>query len=728
MRHALTRLELNGFKSFANKTVLEFPPGITAVVGPNGSGKSNIIDAIRWLLGERDAKNLRGGKGEDLIFAGSEKRPRMSSAQATLYFDSASLHPDRGSNSKEDGRKLLSSNVSEISVMRQVNRDGASQYFLNKSEVRLKDLIDFFAQARLGAKGLTVITQGSSDIFIRVSPAERRAMIEEILGLREYQIKKTDAERRLKNADINLEKANALAEEILPHLRSLKRQTSRWEKRGVLEDELREFENHFFGSRFHNIKNRLEEINILIKNHEKDFEKLEKDKLIAEKVMKDLEENHPSERKELESVRREVQKFLDEQAPYQNEIGKLQGQIELLKKRGETAIAPPPHMLLELAQRIKRDLESHLEENFEELKDAVKKIIHEISKVLSAPPREEAEEVGIKTGLAELLTKSKELEHGIHELRKKEQELEKGQEQFYQKFKDVAHAAGLAKEKIDRWHAANRDRTLEKERLEMKLEELTHQIAQAGRHIQEFEKINITTSHESPDVIEKKIFRLRGELASMGEADEVVMKEARETEERYTFLIKEVEDLKRAEEDLKKLIANLNLKIKSDFEGAFSKINDEFQKFFELMFGGGKAKLRLEKRERVIASSESGELVSDDVAEEKEEGIEISVSLPRKRINSLEMLSGGERSLVGIAALFAMISVSPPPFLVLDEVDAPLDEKNARRFGEMLQEFSKKTQFVVVTHNRATMEAADVLYGVTLNDDGTSKILSMKFE
>jgi len=213
MPHLLKKLELNGFKSFAQKTTFDFPDGITAIVGPNGSGKSNVIDAIRWLLGEREAKNLRGGRSEDLIFAGTAKRPRTGMASASLYFDNSS--------------GFFPVDFSEVVVARQANRDGTNQYFINKSEVRLKDLIDFFAQARLGSRGLVVVTQGNSDMFIQAGPTERREMVEEMLGLREFQLKKAEAERRLKNTQINLDKVGALIEEILPHLRSLKRQTSR---------------------------------------------------------------------------------------------------------------------------------------------------------------------------------------------------------------------------------------------------------------------------------------------------------------------------------------------------------------------------------------------------------------------------------------------------------------------------------------------------------------------
>jgi chromosome segregation protein len=233
------------------------------------------------------------------------------------------------------------------------------------------------------------------------------------------------------------------------------------------------------------------------------------------------------------------------------------------------------------------------------------------------------------------------------------------------------------------------------------------------------------------------MLRLRGDLASIGEVDEGLLKEAKETEERYAFLKRESEDLEKAKTDLKKLIGELGAKIAREFGNALTHINEEFNRFFEVMFGGGHAKLKLHvpKAKAVPESEEGTEETQADAAgengegtEEPEEGIEIDLRLPRKRVTSLDMLSGGERSLVGIAALFALVSVSPPPFLVLDEIDAALDERNARRFSEMLKEFSKKTQFIIVTHNRATMEIADVLYGVTMDKDDTSKVVSVKLD
>ena len=232
------------------------------------------------------------------------------------------------------------------------------------------------------------------------------------------------------------------------------------------------------------------------------------------------------------------------------------------------------------------------------------------------------------------------------------------------------------------------------------------------------------------------MFKLRAELAGIGELDPALIKEAQETEGRYNFLSGQMADLDKASEDLTVLIKDLDEKIHAEFEGAFKSINEQFDRYFKLMFDGGKAHLKLIKDEPKSQPT-SEEVVEEPVEDAADEdlghkvdhgGLEVSVSIPRKKISGLDMLSGGERSLVSIAALFALISVSPPPFLVLDEVDAALDERNARRFADLIKDFAKKTQFLLVTHNRATMEVAEILYGITMGDDGTSRVLSLKLE
>jgi chromosome segregation protein len=737
MARFLKKLELNGFKSFAERTVLEFPAGIVAIVGPNGSGKSNVVDAIRWLLGERDAKNLRGGKGEDLIFAGTQKRARVGQATASLHFDNAD--------------KFFPVDFEEVMVTREIRRDGQSKYFLNKSEILLRDLIDFFAKARLGSRGLVIIGQGDSDLFVRSTPLERREMIEEILGLREYQLKKADAERRLKNSRINLEKVQALVEEILPHLRSLKRQTGRWERRGELEAELRALEDQFFGRQLEELRGKLAAAAERTKAAEARRKELEAALRAAEAKQKQIEASRPGEQKGLAEAKEEIRALLEKKSVLQKDLGRLEAQIEMAPKvavkagGGETKSAKK---LRELMAKIKEELETVINGGDSyELHATVENVIEELQWALeeeaesgergteddeSAPAIPEA----LKKGLEKLTSDLQALEESLKQLRAKEASFEKGQESFYQVFKAAVTEVQQAQTALEAWERSTREQALEKERLDIRREELVRQIEQAGRREAEFLALPKREENVALPELERRMFRLRGDLAAMGEVDEMLVKEARDTEARYTFLKKESEDLEGAVADLTALMADLTEKITSEFEGSLHHINEEFEKFFGLMFGGGTAKLKVESRRLKVKEEKEAASEPTEVAENTEEaeedrselGVDIEVRLPRKKISSLDMLSGGERSLVGIAALFALISVSPPPFLVLDEIDAPLDERNARRFAEMLKDFAQRTQFVVVTHNRATMEAADILYGVTLNEDGTSKILSLKLE
>jgi chromosome segregation protein len=733
--HFLKKLELNGFKSFAERTVLEFPAGIVAIVGPNGSGKSNVVDAIRWLLGERDAKNLRGGKGEDLIFAGTQKRARVGQAAASLHFDNA--------------QKFFPVDFEEVVVTREIRRDGQNRYFLNKSEILLRDLIDFFAKARLGSRGLVIIGQGDSDLFVRSSPEERREMIEEILGLREYQLKKSDAERRLKNSRINLEKVQALVEEIVPHLRSLKRQTGRWERRAELAAELRELEDRFFGAQLNELRERSDAIMVRLREDETRGTELAEILRDAEKKQAGVEASRPEEQKGLAKIKGDIRALIEKKNFLQKDLGRLEAQMEMAPQAAAPKSTKSEKKLRELMAKIKEELEAVLNGgDAYAIQTAVETVIEELQWAL-----EDAQDVSIpmpnaqpeippelRKSFEKLAADLRVLDRELAISREQEASFEKNQEAFYETYKAAVAEVQAAKNAQGVWERGNREQTLEKERLDLRRAEIVHQIEQAGRHAIEFENREADLSREAASAEwERRMFRLRGDLAAMGEVDQALVKEAQDTEARYAFLVKESEDLQKAVTDLTGLMTELALKIAQEFEGSLRHINEEFEKFFGLMFGGGQAKLKIEARvekheaKKENAEGEAGaeaqqEDEDDEFGVEKPGGVEIEIRLPRKKINSLDMLSGGERSLVGIAALFALVSVSPPPFLVLDEIDAPLDERNARRFAEMLKDFSKRTQFIVVTHNRATMEAADILYGVTLNEDGTSKILSLKLE
>lgn len=237
------------------------------------------------------------------------------------------------------------------------------------------------------------------------------------------------------------------------------------------------------------------------------------------------------------------------------------------------------------------------------------------------------------------------------------------------------------------------------------------------------------------DELEREITKLKVQMEQIGGIDPMVIDEYKETNERFEFLTNESQDLEKAIVSLKEIIREMEHKIKESFDATFEVINKEFSKYFRIIFGGGNAhltKLKIKSRKLKVAEEGNEETSPEDNLEDTDEreevGIDISACPPGKKISNLSMLSGGERSLTSLALLFSIISHNPPPFSVLDEVEAALDEANSKRFGRIIQELSTNTQFVTITHNRETMRQASLLYGVTMGDEGISKLLSVKLD
>ncbi len=723
----LKSLELNGFKSFAQKTILEFPKGITAIVGPNGSGKSNIIDAVRWILGEREAKNLRSVKSEDLIFAGTPKKARVGMAQVAINFDNSS--------------GFFPVNFDEVAIAREVSRDGNSTYLLNKSEVRAKDIVDFFARARLGTKGISIINQGSSDLFVRVTPEERRMMIEEVLGLKEYQLKKSEAERKLKNTSLNLEKIKMITEEVAPRLRTLKRQVSKYRARGEKQKELNEIENNYFGLKLSGIHADLAKTKTQINGFDEKTSNKSGELKTLEEKLKEVESTE-YQNKKAEELKTKKFGFAGKQSQIQKELGRIEAQLEFLSHRLDDADDSfKKEDLIYLLRDIKSSLEKTLEhKELAKFADSVKSLALKIEEFFKKPSVQRSKEFKIlEEAKNNIMKEISTIEEELKAIEKEENEIAKNLEEFNERFKHAFKLKEAKKEEIREFENQRKYLVFESEKLNIKLVDIKNEWIKNERTHEEFNNLflNSRSLILNPDIndLEKKMFRLRAELMGIGEIDETLVKEAQEVESYYNHLSAQSADLEKASADLNNLIVELKEEISSRFNKAFKDISDQFNNFFKLMFGGGSAKLKIKTTNNRQLTTNNEEITLEEQKqneneEEKQEkvGVEIELNLPKKKIHSLDILSGGEKSLVSIAALFALVSVSPPPFLVLDEIDAPLDEKNSARFADLVKDFAKKVQFVVVTHNRTVMEAADVLYGVTMNDDGTSKLLSLKLE
>lgn len=720
----LKKLELSGFKSFAKMTVLEFPSKITAIVGPNGSGKSNIAEAARWALGEQSMKSLRGKKGEDLIWNGSPQAARMGKASVALLFDN------------RNGKIPLE--FEEVLISRKIFRDGVNEYFINGSQVRLKDVVELMARIGLGETKHNIIGQGEVDRILMSSPRDRREMFEEALGLRVYQLKKEEAERKLEHTENNMKQVEGLIREIAPHLKFLRTQAQKAEARETVAQELRGLERIYLAKEGREIRGEKENAEAKIaplermrKTVEEDIARLGREIGTMEETLRLNNHGKTEEEKAFEALDVKHRAVL-------REIGRLEGRLEVERERSSRprvrvvdtryieeeirALAAEIKIILEEEDRMEV-VRSHLFGLVEDLEGLLKKIergtVEEKKGALDDGAARELEKT-IKNLQEELERTAKEIER-YERGREKEREDARGVQLRLREL----DAAFRAKQDEERDLALRIERLrFDDERLRAREEVWKRELREAELTVQELPSTLDGYADMPGGELKKKIERLRLKLEEIGGIDRSVVKEYRDTEERHTFLSKEIEDLKQASSSLKSLDRDLDEQIRNEFKSGFAKIKDEFHNYFRIIFGGGRASLRIMNYELGIRGDDSD--AKDEV--KKEEGVEIEVDLPRKRIRGLAMLSGGERALTSIALLFAIAAVNPPPFLVLDETDAALDEANSQRYAAILRELAKKTQLILITHNRETMKCAGILYGVTIGDDGVSKLLSLKLE
>ena len=730
----LKRLELSGFKSFAKATVLEFPAKVTAIVGPNGSGKSNIKEAIQWVLGEQSMKSLRGKKGEDLIWNGSPQVPKVGKASVTLVFD----NKDRFDKLTTGGKIPL--DFEEVLVGRKIFRDGLNEYYINDSQIRLKDVVELAARMGFGQTQHNIIGQGEVDRILLSSDRERREMLEEALGLRVYQLKKNETERKLEATENNMKQVEALVREIAPHLRFLRLQAQKAETRGTLEEELKQFQKVYLAKEKGAIEQERESLQEKISPLRKKSDEIKKGiaelvKDISQKEKQFMSGDWRESKEELALVQ-----FESRRRELGREIGRLEGRLEVEKEK-----ASQPKLRVVDTRYVQEEIRGFLaeirsileeEDSAETIKSHLFVLVEDLEVLLNKMERGTAEEERTDADLAVV----KELEKTVRSLQEElvgvSKEVEKlaGEKQKEkEQYREMQiHIRGLDNQLRAR-QDEERDLALHLERLKFEEERLRVregvwrvELKDADLEEADLKGVSLDGHENIPSEDSKrKIERIKVRLEEIGGIDPAVVTEYQEIESRHSFLTKELEDLKKASVSLKELIKELDQHIKKDFQEGFAKIKEEFNNYFRIIFGGGTAKLQITSYQLPKTAYEEGSEISE---EESEEGIEINVDLPRKRIKGLAMLSGGERALASIALLFAISAVNPPPFLILDETDAALDEANSQRYSTILKELSKKTQLILVTHNRETMKCAGILYGVTIGDDGVSKLLSLKLE
>jgi len=722
----LKRLELSGFKSFARSTTLEFPTSVAGVVGPNGSGKSNISEGVRWVLGEQSMKSLRGKRGEDLIWSGSNIIPRMGKASVTLVFD----NKDR----------KIPVDFEEVSIMRKIFRDGVNEYYLNDSQVRLKDIVELMARMGLGDIKHNMIGQGEVDrILMSATPRERRELVEEAIGLKVYHIKKAEAERKLNASGENLKNVESLIRELTPHIKFLKEQAKKAESRQIYIEELKTLERYYFKKGFEDIEEAFRRIEAEKTPHEQRIKGLEAEiREVFEKIRGLEGKSRDSE--EVREIRGRIAELEGGERTISRDLGRIEGRIEAEKAKPKTVtriidLSYVKNAMLRFINLVREAEDDH---ETDSLKKKVKILREHLEKFLTDMEKGSIEEEASANHEIEGLAKTeKELQEQMKQvatLLKEAKEALYGKEKDYRLLQEELRTLDrIIREKEEEKTTVREtlNRVLfEEEKIKLKYEELEKEFQMLGlsRDILK-EPLDMSVSYESEQDIRRKIERLRVRLEEVGGIDDSVIVEYHETEARYAFLQKELEDTRNAILSLEELIATLDKTLKENFEEGFSRIKEEFHNYFRVIFGGGRAMLKMVEygRRKAPEDSEALEELGEE-EEELEEGIDIEVDLPKKRIKNLSMLSGGERALTSIAFLFAIVAVNPPPFLFLDETDAALDEANSKRYAEILKELSKKTQLIVVTHNRETMRVAGILYGVTMGNDGVSKLLSLRLE
>ena len=730
----LKKLEISGFKSFAKKTTLSFDTPVTAIVGPNGSGKSNVVESIRFVLGEQSIKSMRGKGGGDMIWKGSKLLGAMQKGKVSITFDNS----DRRFSFSASSGAGADLSFDEVTLVREVSSDGGSSYAINGTSVRLKDIQELLGSVNIGTTGHHIISQGEADRLLSASSKDRRGMVEDALGLKVFQVRIRESERKLEKTSINMKEVQALRRELAPHLSFLSKQVEKIQKTEELRKEFGELFHQYVASEAASVAY----AEAALRREEQQLKKTLEE--IQATVTVGKTDTFSGERREAEQLVREREaeqfKMHRERDELGRALGRIEGKLDALMVVRE--VAGPTSISVQRAEGLCRDIlhtisevengdDSMIRSAFASLKQKVEAFSHSLRGEQPAPVDHSGLKSAIEEERAGLEAKLKETEARIHaaagSLREAREKLShvdaKAREAERNSYAGVARAATV--------EGSLRECTLRLENVVHRKAVLVEEAREAQALTGERAELSHAGIEDTPEksaereALHRRLERAKIKLEDAGAASGAeVIKEFEETKERDAFLVRELADLEAGIASLRVLISDLRATIERTFKEGIEKINAQFGEYFKLMFGGGGAFLSIIVEHR--RPKEEDDMGSDDLP--FEHGLEINITLPHKKVKDLNMLSGGERSLVSIALLFAMSQVNPPPFLVLDETDAALDEANSRKYGDMLALLSKHSKLIVVTHNRETMSRAQVLYGVTMGLDGASKLLSIKFD
>ena len=800
----LKNISLSGFKSFVDPTKIAFPSEMSGVVGPNGCGKSNIIDAVRWVMGEISAKNLRGESMADIIFNGSSSRAPSARASVELLFDN------------DDGRIGGEySSYSEISVKRTVDIDGKSTYYLNNSECRRKDITDIFLGTGLGPRSYAVIEQEMATKLISSKPEELRAYIEEVAGISVYKERRKETESRIKRTKENLNRVSDLQDEIDRQLLKLKQQVKSAERYNELKDKEKKLNSLLKTFNWQQKTEAAAKLNLSIKEIELEIEKVNSNKqgiqstIDKSKVRQDeiqLEINKTQEEfyssgaklskseQELVFLKGQRNDLIQQEANLKNEIRNFEGlhernnnklielQAELKEKEPllqkmdasisqlDGALSPiflSKQLLLEVEElksnleTYRRDFNNFKAKNLEETLDTVLKFDSKIKKLVEAIENQTSKQeekftvqkdklLSLSSEITNLKVKiaqiSSEKESYINDEENKKNQLEQvssdisaldepikkleidikplldSRSSVEDSLTEIRNEFSNLSEEIRTLERSLHESDIEIERIRKDSQDskINRQgyLSEAEIYLKQLEKdgydINVLLDELSANDTEEnfidEITKVEQSIERIGPINLAATEEFKIEEERRKEIVDQIEELESALKTLENAIKKIDQESKTLFKDTYDSLNIKIAELFPKLFGGGHAKL---------------ETTSDDILDT---GIVFKAMPPGKKNVNVSQLSGGEKALSSIALVFSFFSLNPAPFCILDEIDAPLDDFNTSRFINMVEEMSNQVQFIFVTHNKISMEKSKHLIGVTMQEPGVSRLVTVDID
>ena len=797
-------IEVSGFKSFADKTNFYFEKGLTGIVGPNGCGKSNVVEALRWVMGETSAKSLRGSGMEDVIFNGTSNRPSKNICEVSIKLEN-----------NDDVAQFKG--IPEIEIKRKLEKDKGSKYYINGKEVRAKDVQIVFADLSTGPHSPSMVSQGRVGALITAKPTDRRAILEEAAGIAGLHARRHEAELRLNAAENNLKKADDLMKQTENQLKNLVKQAEEASKYKEISDEIRRYEaaiillnsiqvekeieenkdklnefedeisavnieKNFNENEIEKLKAEIQPINIksneLSSNLQKlkiEFDQINKDeervKIEIEKIKKDIkltysdinrekeiianstnnEERLIKERNDIAEVEKnyyEIEKAATDD--YKDSLNQLNKAKEALKSFFNKLIN-----IVKNKEEINEDaIQQEFNKEFENIENQQEKYAsrfgkYDLVKQEAIKRKERLNNIDKEiqnwrdlkenstNKLGELKEKVNSLENGLEKEEDKPRQIAEKRGSYQQNIKNIEEDIEgiksnliIKENKINELNLALKkinESTLQKtefrvrsqtiiEGLRSKLKELQQKslidfnidlngIADFSK-IENLNQLSIEDAQNHLDLLKKS-------RESMGAVNLRADNETKELQDKIDKMMNDRKDLVHGLQKLKSSINDLNQKGRERLLDAFEKVNRKFNDVYTKLFAGGSARLEL--------------IESDDPLEA---GLELLVSPPGKKLQSITLLSGGEQALTALALIFAVFLINPAPICVLDEVDAPLDDANVTRFNGLVEELTRltDTKFVIITHHALTMSKMNRLYGVTMAERGVSQLVAVNLD